>query len=58
MLRPRGGHAIAESMTANVKLAILDLSHCGIQDAGAGALGDSCRSNQVSNLGSRNEQIL
>lgn len=47
MLRPRGGQAIADSMTANVKLLILDLSRCGIQDAGAGALGDACRSNQV-----------
>ena len=47
MLRPRGGGAIAESMTANVKLSVLDLSHCGIQDAGASALGDACRSNQV-----------
>ena len=50
MLRPRGGEAIADSMSANVKLSVLDLSHCGIQDAGAGALGDACRSYQVCTL--------
>ena len=52
-LRPKGGVAIAKGAAPHVKLQVLDLSWCGLQDEGASALGPCCQVSQVRQMAFR-----